>query len=171
MNLKKLFENLFNKNKAIDQMEYEFFKNVDIFSNLNKSEIQKLIDLTLVRNFKARELIFREKYPHVVLYIIKSGQVNLYLSIGREKITVKDLTAKDHFGEIGVFVDTARIVSAVATVDTELIALKHSDLRQYIKTNPAAGIKILYNLGRAMSSDLTDSYLQVKDYETKKQNS
>jgi len=167
----KLVKKLLNKGRDDEQIDYEFYKTVDIFNNLSKNEIQKLSELFLMRHFKRGELIFRENYPHVVLYIIKSGEVKLYLSVGKEKITITDLFSKSHFGEIGIFLETNRIVSAVASVDTDLIAIKHSDLKKFIKLNPAAGLKLLYNSGRSLSSDLIERNLKVIQYETKKQNS
>ena len=160
--LKKIYLRLKNS----EEIDYDFLKSVDIFSNLSDGEIDKLDEIFLVRHYKKNEIIFRENYPHVVLYIIKSGKVKIYLNLRHEKVTIHDLGSKKHFGEIGFFVETNRIASAIATEDTELIAIKHTDMKQFIKDNPATGIKLLFNLGKSITNDFIEVSKKVKEYET-----
>ena len=162
--IKKILKR-FEKN---DRIDLEFLRSVEVFHNLNDDEIVKLHDMFIPKNFKKNEILFRENYPHVVLYIIKTGKVLIYLNLPKVKLPIRELESKKHFGEIGIFTNVNRVSSVVALEDTELIAIKNTDMKQFIKNNPGTGVKLLYNLGKSTSNDLIAANSTIKEYETKK---
>ena len=166
MNLKVL-KNMFKYNKDTENIDFEFYQSIDILCNLTKSEIMKLNDLFIYKKYKRGETIFRENHPNPVFYIIKSGKVRLFINLPYEEVTVNDLGAKKHFGEIGIFLETNRITSAVTLEDSELIAVKKSDIKQFIKSNPGTGIKLLYNLGKTISNDLVQVLNNIKQHDNR----
>ena len=166
MNLKFL-KSVFRYNKDLEIIDYDFYKGIEIFHNLTNNEILKINDMIIHKTYKKDEVIFHENHPHVVLYIIKSGMVKLFLKHHEEDITITDLGAKKHFGEIGLFIEMNRMSSAIATEDTVLLVIKKSDFRQFVKSYPATGIKLLVNLGKAISNDLVHSYSLIRKNETK----
>jgi CRP-like cAMP-binding protein len=98
----------------------------------------------------------------VVIYIIKSGLVKLYLNSSEDEMHITNLGAKQYFGETGLFIDACRFASAVALEETELIAVTKTDLKQFIKNHPATGIKLLFNFGKSVSTNLINMKKLIK---------
>jgi len=161
MNLKFL-KTLLKYNKEIEVIDFDFYKNIDILSNLNKSEIRRLNDIFIPKHYKKDEVIVRENNPFVVLYIVKHGKVKLCMSTSEGETVTNILEPKKHFGEMGIFIDANRLKSAIAIEDTELIAIKKTDFRQFIVNHPGTGIKLLFNLGKTISNELYQVYNMIK---------
>jgi CRP-like cAMP-binding protein len=145
--------------------DFTFLNKVEILKNLSKSELSLFAKLFLIRKFEQGEIIFRETYPHVVLYIIKSGEVEIFLENTENNIVISQLSEASHFGEIGLFAEVNRIASAKATKETTLYAVTKNDFRRFVRKNPATGIKLLYNLGEHMALGLINSNQRLKKYE------
>jgi CRP-like cAMP-binding protein len=163
----EFFKKLFSFNKTEDSIDYDFFKSVTLFSNLTNKEIRLLNDIFIPKLYKKNEVIFRENYPHVVTYIVKSGKIKQFLQLPYEEIHISSIEPRQHFGEIGLFVEADRHVSAIALEDSELIAIKKSDLKQFIMVHPATGIKLLYNFGKSVSLSLIETNKMLKQDESK----
>ena len=159
-------KSLFKYNKGIEVIDFDFYRSFDILYNLTDNEIKKLHDYFINKNYKKGEMIFTENHPSAVLYIIKSGRVKLYMNFPNQEIIIKAVEAKKHFGETGIFMDVNRVTSAVAMIETDLIAIKKSDFIQFVKSNPGTGIKLLYNLAKSISGELVDSLKTMWGYET-----
>ena len=151
--IKKLLKDRKKKNN----LDLDFYQKVDLFKNLTNKEIMILSDLFIDKYYEKNEIIYRESHPQVVIYIVKSGKVTLQIDLPHLKFKIFEIYAGKHFGEIGMFLESSRIHTATAEEDTELIAIKKSDLKQFILDNPASGIKLLYNLGKFVAEKLIDT--------------
>ncbi|MBC8526146.1 MAG: cyclic nucleotide-binding domain-containing protein [Candidatus Cloacimonetes bacterium] len=134
----------------------DFLSKVVLFKKLSKSEIRNLQHNLYVRNFKAGEYVFKKKYPNVVLYIVKEGELHTYLD-ETNKEDVKIIQPFEYFGEIGLFLEEERTANIVAKKDSVLLALSKKDMANYIAEFPKAGIKILYKLGEILCRELINS--------------
>ena len=158
----KKLKAMFRYNKEVEVIDFDFYKSIDILGNLSHNEIKRLDDYMIHKSYKKDEIIFRENHPTVVLYIIKSGRVKVFMNTSDGETIINILESKKHFGEMGIFIDANRLASAVAIEDTELIAIQKTDLKQFIKSNPGTGIKLLFNLGKTISSELYQAYSLMK---------
>ena len=162
----KFLKTMFKYNKDVyEDIDYDFYKSIDIFYNLSKKEIQKLNDLFVIKTYKKDELIFKEGHPSSVFYIIITGKVKVFMNTENKEIPFFTLYPKNHFGEMGIFLETDRLASAVALEDSQLIAIVKSDFRLFIKSQPGTGIKLLYNLGKTVANELKNVYGQIKENE------
>jgi len=151
--LKCFFKSINTKN----DLDYDFYRSVEIFDNLSDKEIQNISSLFIKKYYKKNETIYKENHPQVVVYIVKTGKVSLQIDLPHINFKIFEIPAKIHFGEIGLFLDIPRINTAIALEDTELIAMKKSDIMLFIKANPGTGIKLLYNLGKCVASKYIDT--------------
>jgi len=156
---------LITHKKKKEEAEFEFFSKVLLLRGLNEKEIMQMNDIFIHKNFNKNEMIYRENHPHVVIYIVKKGRVKQFLYVKNEERYVSFVNATEHFGEVGLFDDIHRLTSAIAMEDCDLIAIKKTDLRQFIMENPTIGIKILGNIGLSITKSLIESINLIKDYE------
>jgi len=164
----KWFKKLLSRKKSKHQVDYPFLRDVLLFQRLSESELSRLSDLFIYKYFKKDEVIFTEGFPHIVLYIVVVGKVKQYKDEGELEFLVSTLHPKMMFGGLAMFADTHRLVSAKAEEETTLIAINKADLSAFIKSSPGTGIKLLWNLGKYLSTDLLQEFEALKTYEAKK---
>jgi CRP-like cAMP-binding protein len=162
--LKKIWQDRKNKNRV----DLSFYHDIDLFQKLTDKELIRISDLFIYKNFKKDEIIFRESYPHVVLYIVRSGKVKLYQETDGVESIIDIKNPKEIFGEVGLFIDVDRLVSAVALEDSELIAINKTDFYTHVKNHHGTGIKLLWNVGRILTQKYFLETESKKDYESKK---
>ena len=146
---------IFTKDKS-ELIDLDFYKDIEIFKSLSTNELIVLSRYFITKQYKQEEMIFHEKHPHAVFFIVKSGKVREYKKFCSEEVTLRVLAPKNYFGEVGFFLELNRLTSAVALEDTELTIIKKTDFRQLVKLYPATGIKLLYNLGKSLSNDILE---------------
>jgi CRP-like cAMP-binding protein len=141
-----------------------------MFRKLNDTELIQLSDLFIDKHYHRDEIIFRENYPSVVIYIVFSGRIKLHTDSPNTdfEVFIGEMGPQMVFGELGVFTEINRQVSAIALEDTHLLALNKTDFVHYIKSNPGTGIKLLWNLGKIITRDFKNEIEKLRDYEPKK---
>ena len=159
------FKKIFTFNKTREVIDYNFYRSVMLFENLTDKEISLIANLTITKVYKQDEMVYKENHPQVVIYIVKSGRVLLHIDLPHLEFKLAVVMPNSHFGEIGLFHDVNRISTATAMEDTELIAIKKSDLKQLILQNPATGIKLLYNFGRSVTMRLVETSKLIRQNE------
>ncbi len=132
----------------------KFLKNVSIFKDLSKSEMKHLQQFLYTRYYQAGEEIFKKGYPNVVFYLVKEGELLVYLEKKGEEIELNRIQSGGNFGSIGLFVDVKRTASVRALEDAVLLGISKKDLATFVHKFPHAGIKILYELGKILSTDI-----------------
>ena len=146
-------------------IDYDFYRKLSLFETLTDNEILQLNDLLISKTYKKDEVIYKENHPQAVIYIIKSGSVRLQIDLAHFEFKITIVQQYCHFGEIGLFLDTPRICTATAIEDTELIAIKKSDIKQFILTNPGTGIKLLYNFGKSVATLLLETSKSIRHHD------
>ena len=144
----EFFKNLFKSKSDISHLA-----RIELFKELNKIELLNISKYLIERHFKKNEMIYRENYPHVVLYLIKSGQVEIFLEQTTQNKVFAVLTENKHFGEIGLFNESTRITSAKALTDCTLYAISKYDFVKFISKFPGTGIKLLFKLAEGISTE------------------
>lgn len=134
----------------------KFLANIALFQKLTKHERKNLTKYIYVRKFKAGEIIFRKGYPNVVFYILKHGELKVYLEKNDEEVELNRIKPLDFFGEIGLFLDDNRTATVKAVEESILLAISKRDLGDFIARFPRAGIKILYKLGELLSTHVVN---------------
>ena len=116
---------------------------VEIFSELEKSDLDRIAQATVVRNFKAGDVILKEGEVGVAFYVVSKGEVEVVkgLGSGNEDVLAK-LGPGSFFGEMALFDDTQiRSASVRAATDCECLALTKWDFNAELTTG-GCGIAI-----------------------------
>jgi CRP-like cAMP-binding protein len=101
--------------------------------------------------FPAGSLIFRRGDPGDAIYIVASGEVEIYLedSLG-ERIVFETVKAGDFFGELSLLDGDPRSASAQALVETKALKVDRDDLGLLFTRHPSAAMDILAIIGRRL---------------------
>lgn len=129
-------------------------RSIPMFAGLNDDDLAALSTALARREFKAGKMIFALGDAGNAMYIVDSGDVNIHLpGQNSQRISLKDVSRGEYFGELALFDEKPRSASAVATSDTVLLELKHDTLAGYLERRPAAAMAIL----RTMSERLRET--------------
>ncbi|MFN8672266.1 MAG: Crp/Fnr family transcriptional regulator [Candidatus Sericytochromatia bacterium] len=125
----------------------DFFKEVSLFSNMDKSEIEQITKICVERSFEKGKTIFYEQDQGTSFYLILSGQVKIVMmsNDGREH-TLGVLKQKDFFGEVSMLDGQPRSATAIALSDVKTVTINRDDFHRILKANPEMVIKIMYVL-------------------------
>lgn len=96
--------------------------------------------------FKRGEIVFRENEPGAEMYIIQSGQVEVYREIGGARRFARTLEKGDFFGEMSLLEGIPRTATAEVLEDAELIIINGSTFDQMIKSNIEIAVRMLRKL-------------------------
>jgi CRP/FNR family cyclic AMP-dependent transcriptional regulator len=129
-------------------------RSIPMFAGLNDEDLAALATALAQREFKAGKMIFAFGDAGNAMYIVDSGDVNIHLpGQNSQRISLKDVSRGEYFGELALFDEKPRSASAVATSDAVLLELKHDTLAGYLERRPAAAMAIL----RTMSERLRET--------------
>jgi CRP/FNR family transcriptional regulator len=112
-----------------------------LFRDLSAHDLALVSEYLHERVFRAGEAVFEEGYPLEVVYLVKSGEVEV--SGGSQSGTSVKLGAYDIIGLIDLFKGKKRLNSAKAISDLTLLAVSATDFRELVSRNPALGVKLL----------------------------
>lgn len=143
--------------------DIKHLKDIRLLHKFSLNELKSISKFLLKREYKAGEIIFRENYPHVVLYFIVDGEVSIYLEKEDQQIPVVTLGKGDHFGEIGLFTEVNRTATAQAVQDTTVFALSKHDFKRFIVKNSGSGVKLLYKLAQGLTERVIEHTYKQKN--------
>jgi CRP/FNR family transcriptional regulator, cyclic AMP receptor protein len=121
----------------------EFFKLLGGDDRLALAEVVDLVKL------KDGETLFRAGDPGESLFLVRDGEVELYVRDNAGQKIILDIERPgDFFGEIALLDAGARTATAVSLTDCELIELDRDDLVLLFQRRPDAALSMLAAMGR-----------------------
>lgn len=135
-------------------------KKLPFFTNLQESDLLKINEITIQRNYRKGSIIFMEGDTGEAFYFIKSGKVKIYKTSpdGRELIFAI-LSEGDVFAEVTLFNDINYPASAEVMEDASLGMIKNQDLEGVISKNAELALAII----KVLSRKLFNSQQKVKE--------
>src|SRR5215212_1090561 len=129
--------------------EADLLKEVPLFQLLDDHERTELAgELDLV-SFDAGQIIFEYGEPGHAIYVISSGEVEVYFKNDTgERIVLEVATRGDFFGELSMLDSGTRSASVVATQPTQTLRLDRGDLEKFLLLRPSAAMDLLAAIGR-----------------------
>jgi pyruvate,water dikinase len=117
-----------------------------LFGDLDKRELNEIAPLFKERRFAAGETVITEGSGGAAFYVIQSGEATVTVA-SESRAT---LGAGDHFGEIALIDEGARMATIVASTDLVCWGLTLWEFRPLVETNGSIGWKLLQNLARQL---------------------
>ena len=121
-----------------------FLEGMPLFAGLGETSLMTLARAGKFMQVEKGQFIFFQSDPGEKVYIVRSGLVSIILGSpdGREMV-INEMRRADFFGEVGVLTSQPRSTSAVARLDSELLALPRQAFLDILETEPAFARRIL----------------------------
>jgi len=118
----------------------------DLLNEENRKALANVIDSTTLKD---GETLFHAGEPGDALYIVRSGEIELYIKdTAGQRIVLNTARPGDFFGELALLDEGPRTATAAALADSELLVLGRDDLILLFQKNPDAALHMLASLGR-----------------------
>ena len=134
-----------------DAANAELLAEVPFLQLLHEKDLAALAaDLDVVR-FSAGQVLFNYGDPGDSLYVIRSGEVEVFFKDDTGKrIVLETAKAGEVFGELSLLDGGPRTASVVATQDLEALRVDRANLDHFLQRYPAATLDLLTAMGRRL---------------------
>ena len=124
---------------------------VPLFEKLHEDERTLLASQLDEVSFRAGQLIFKRGDPGGSIFIVASGEVEIFVedTIG-QRIVFETAKTGDFFGELSLLDGDPRSASALAIGDTRALRVDREDLQMLFTRHPSAAMDVLAVMGRRL---------------------
>jgi CRP-like cAMP-binding protein len=132
------------------------------FEGLSPDQVNVIGEIVSARHYNAGETIFAQGEKASELYLLIEGSVSVrYKPYDGEMITLNHIHAGGVFGWSAIM-GTKYTAGTICDTDSEVWAMRGSDIQALCKTHPATGEAILDRLAQAVSGRWKNSQDQVR---------
>lgn len=107
--------------------------NFDIFRDLSKSEINRVIDLGMIRSIDKGKLLFRKGDVGHEMYILLKGKIDIIDEYDTHKKILAELGPGEIFGEMAMFEQHTRSAHALAKESCQIVVLSEDVLKKLLE--------------------------------------
>ena len=126
----------------------ELLAEVELFEHVSDEDRARLAEFIDFRQLTAGETLFRTGEPGESLYVVKSGEIELFIrDTAGQKILLAIASAGEVFGELALLDRAPRTATAFALADCELLELDRDDLLLLFQKSPNAALRLLAAMG------------------------
>lgn len=123
-------------------------QDVELFEHLGPDDRERLAEAIDLRRLAAGEVLFQAGAPGESLYIVRGGEVELYVKDhAGQKIVLTIAREGEIFGELALLDRGPRTATAIALGEAELLELDREDLLLLFQKTPAAALRLLAGMG------------------------
>jgi len=132
-------------------VDIDIVRRSPLFAALDDEAAGALMESMTASHLERGDILFREGDRGDRLYVIGEGKIKLGRTSvdGRENLLAV-LGPGEMFGELSLFDPGARTATATAVAETQLIALGHDDLNEFLSGRPAVAATLLAALARRL---------------------
>jgi len=122
----------------------EELRHVPLFELLDADELQILAERVDIRNFAARQRIFKAGELAPRAYVVIKGVVRLtIIDEDHQEVIVQEPDHGDFFGFASMLQETEHQTTAIALEDSTCLEVDREDLAALIKSRPMAGLDMM----------------------------
>ena len=149
---------------AREVIDVEKLKNVWLFQDLTDSELLKLAELGVIKEFKGGEYVIREGEEAKALYVILSGMIKVIKELpDGTRRELSSMTEGDFFGELGLLDGEPRSASVMAVTPLQVVAFYRKDFLNFMQKHPMIAAKILFRIAQVIGKRLRKANEQIRD--------
>ncbi len=129
----------------------EMLKNVPIFAELGRRDLERLSKLMVPRSARAGEIIIKEGDQAAGFFVINSGSVEVVRGMDTDNPQLLNTLGQgDFFGEMALFEGFPRNATVRAVEDSECLAMTRWDFMAEMKNHPEIAVSMLPVLVRRL---------------------
>ena len=127
----------------------KLLKGVDLLSDLSPQELVEIEELCRFKTFRAGSQVFDRQADTRDVFFVVRGRVRIvnYSLSGRE-ITLDDVGAGGHFGELASIDGQPRSAAVLAVEDSLIVALPQRHFVEALRKYPAIAHRVMIRLAR-----------------------
>jgi CRP/FNR family transcriptional regulator, cyclic AMP receptor protein len=138
-----------------------FLAHISLFAQLDDDERSVLAASMVERTVKTGEVLFKAGDPGDSMFIVHTGQVELFVKDkAGQKIVLHVAEPGEFFGELSLLDGGSRTATGCTTADGDLWILDREDLQQLFRKRPDAALDMLAAMGRMTRK--TNALLQAR---------
>ena len=127
----------------------EILRSVPLFALLDEDETAVLASQVEVRNFAARERIYKIGEPSEHAYVMISGKIRVAtVDEDQQEVIVDEPSKGDFFGFASLLEQSPHQTTAIALEDSVCLEVSRDDIAVLLQRKPHAGMDLLATLGR-----------------------
>jgi CRP/FNR family cyclic AMP-dependent transcriptional regulator len=124
---------------------------VPAFSTLERSDLERIAEVAVPRDFQPGQAVFREGDASDTCYVVREGHVRAIRTHGDGRtITLATFGPGDIFGELAMFEDERRSATVEAIEPTNVVGVLGPDMRRLMGEHPAIAARLVIALGRRL---------------------
>jgi uncharacterized membrane protein len=124
--------------------DVEMLAGIEFFDMLDEDDRTALAGVIDYEKLEAGQLLFQTGEPGESLYIVRSGEIELYIKdTAGQKIVLNVVASGEMFGELSLLDSGPRSATATALTETELLVLDRDDLLLLFQKKPDAALHML----------------------------
>ncbi|HRQ41522.1 MAG TPA: Crp/Fnr family transcriptional regulator [Chloroflexota bacterium] len=126
----------------------DFLQHTDLFGGVPVTVLKRIMGDVVERPFAQGDIIFRQGDPGRVLYLVKSGQVRIFINglDGTETSVILLGRPGNIFGELAIIDGLPRSATAVAMEATILLTISREAFRDHMRQNPQLALNFMQEL-------------------------
>lgn len=129
----------------------EVLKDIPIFSELGRRDLDRLAKLMVPRQFKSGDVIIKENDQAAGFFVLTSGKAEVVRGLeGKNPQVLATFGPGDFFGEMALFEGFPRSATVRATEETECLAMTRWDFTAEMKNHPEIAVAMLPVLVRRL---------------------
>lgn len=117
-------------------------KKIPLFSTFTEEEYADIIRNIRLEYFPANYVLFRKGSDGDSMFIIKNGQIQIYLEKESKIKEIALLKGSEFFGEMSLFAEESRNASARTLQESEVFVLKKADFKKLLLKNQNLASKV-----------------------------
>jgi aspartate ammonia-lyase len=140
----------------------EFLKHIQLFKELDDTQLDAVCSKVTMENYSANSLLFSENNIRKNLFLIYDGKVELFkrTPYGGEK-RLSAFSKYDFLGEGAIMDDSPHSTSARAKVDSKVLIFTRDSFKELMKEQNETALAILSSVGRVISRRMSASNTRV----------
>jgi len=124
---------------------------ISFFESLDEDERGVLAQHIDRRRYNAGATIFRDGEPGGAMYVIRSGQVELWLyDEDKNRVVLGTFGEGEFFGELSLLDEEQRSATATALTHTDVLVIDRQDLQLLFAQKPSAALDVLSVVGKRL---------------------
>jgi CRP-like cAMP-binding protein len=143
----------------------ELLGRVPAFSTLVQSDLERIAQLSVPRQFEPGEVVFREGDASDTCYVVREGHARaIHEHGGGRTITLATFGPGDIFGELAMFEDELRSATVEAIEPTGVVAVLGPDMRRLMTEHPEISMRLVVGLAGRLRE--TNERLSRQSFQT-----
>lgn len=130
----------------------DYLQQAEVLQDLNPVEIAQVINKTRLIHYNTGHLFYMPADPGEVLFIVKSGRVQLYrMSPDGRKLILAIMQPGSVFGHMALVGQRLQNTYAQAMDDCTICTWNRAEVEQLLLTNPQFALRLLEIVGRRLN--------------------